>query len=612
MTNLGTSAPRTPLVIFSPLPPQRNGIADYSAGLLPGLQAAHDCTVVVEDGGWAIAPAGICLIQASEYTRSLNRFSNVLHLYHLGNSQDHVYMLEPIARTPGLIVLHDAGLHHLLDSATLEREDRAGYAAALAAEYGWAGSVLASQLHRWGLRGHRMHADLPMIRGIAGAARGIVVHSETAADRVRLYAPEADVSVINHYAVTPASGAKSAGEAIRRRLGVAAGKLLIVSLGFITRAKQIDLVLRALADMAPALPPFLYLIAGEARPGELDVARLANELGLAGKVVLTGYLAPEDIDAVLSAADLLVNLRYPTLGETSGTLMRALAHGVCTIVTDVGAFRDVPEDVVVRLAWDGFIRTRLGEALRRLVLDGAARRRVGEAATRWADKECSLGNAVQGYLAAIAAAAARKPMRWTAAPSAWKTRPRSGPRLIKDAMPLWLTAGLGTVPVGPCRVLAVLAGEAEGALLEQWLGSPLDCDLRQPPRPDRWAALAAEIERRTIDLALVSVTANLLPADPLPLLRGLNAVMGFGGVLLLDIDGGTGTRDESGSLIREESGRTAIELAGFQVEMSAVAPPPLLAPTETEPRASYRRCWRAVKVSEFTTAAPRIETGTTP
>jgi hypothetical protein len=56
------------LVVFTPMPPRPNGIADYSYELLAGLAREFDCTVVVEDGtGNSLAPPGVTVISETEY-----------------------------------------------------------------------------------------------------------------------------------------------------------------------------------------------------------------------------------------------------------------------------------------------------------------------------------------------------------------------------------------------------------------------------------------------------------------------------------------------------------------------------------------------------------------
>ena len=106
------------LALFSPVPPERSGIADYSALLLPALQQRAD--VVVPARGQTKPPRG-----------------TELSVYHVGNNPDvHGWIVDALRRTPGIVVLHDFVLHHLVAGLTLARKDVAGYLNAMERDAG--------------------------------------------------------------------------------------------------------------------------------------------------------------------------------------------------------------------------------------------------------------------------------------------------------------------------------------------------------------------------------------------------------------------------------------------------------------------------------------------
>ena len=51
----------------------------------------------------------------------------------------------------------------------------------------------------------------------------------------------------------------------------------------------------------------------------------------------------------MAATDLAVNLRYPSAGETSGTLIRAFESGKPVAVSDYAQFAEFPDDCVVKI-----------------------------------------------------------------------------------------------------------------------------------------------------------------------------------------------------------------------------------------------------------------------
>jgi hypothetical protein len=108
---------------YSPLPPSRSGIADYSALLLPALRRHLD--VVVAEPGKRAPDADVAL-------------------YHVGNDPDaHGWIVDALRRRPGVVVLHEFVLHHLISGITLGRGDPRGYFDAMERDLGVAGRLLA-------------------------------------------------------------------------------------------------------------------------------------------------------------------------------------------------------------------------------------------------------------------------------------------------------------------------------------------------------------------------------------------------------------------------------------------------------------------------------------
>src|SRR5262245_57232110 len=97
---------------YSPLPPERSGIADYSALLLPALRRRFEVEVV-------------------RRRRPSLRKTDVA-LYHVGNNpQAHGWIVDALRRRPGVVALHDLVLHHLVAGLTLARGNANAYIAAM-------------------------------------------------------------------------------------------------------------------------------------------------------------------------------------------------------------------------------------------------------------------------------------------------------------------------------------------------------------------------------------------------------------------------------------------------------------------------------------------------
>jgi glycosyltransferase involved in cell wall biosynthesis len=59
----------------------------------------------------------------------------------------------------------------------------------------------------------------------------------------------------------------------------------------------------------------------------------------------TGYLSKEEYEAGFMLSDIVVNLRYPSNGESSGTLCEAMKYRKPVIVSDVNQYTEFPDEV---------------------------------------------------------------------------------------------------------------------------------------------------------------------------------------------------------------------------------------------------------------------------
>ncbi|MBC4014934.1 glycosyltransferase family 4 protein [Siccirubricoccus deserti] len=393
-----TGPPLPDLIVFTPLPPTRSGIAAYAAELLPLLAGTLRIAAVVASARDVVPLPGVAVMAEAEYRRH-EALHALPHLHQLGNSLDHAHVYRAALRTPGVLVLHDPVLHHLVEALTLARGDWAAYEAALAGEYGAAGRRLA-RLRRAGLFDPAQRWLLPLNGAVLDRAKGVLVHSRFAAGRIdRIGGPE--VRVVPHHLspLVPAADGLSR-EAARVRLGLPQEVPVLLSLGHATPAKRIDLVLAAVARLKAAGSPLLHVIAGASDPG-FDLAGLVGSLGLGDRVRITGWLTEADFLAHARAADLLVNLRAPLAGESSGALVRALGMGLPALVDDAGPAAEWPDAVVAKLPVGPEPLPRLGAAIGALLADPAGLAARGSAAAVHVRAACAPAVSAAAYLAAL-------------------------------------------------------------------------------------------------------------------------------------------------------------------------------------------------------------------
>ncbi|MDX2149717.1 MAG: hypothetical protein SFV54_03210 [Bryobacteraceae bacterium] len=297
---------------FSPLPPQRTGVAAYSAALLAALRRHAD--VRTNDPRAEIA------------------------LYHLGNNRLHADIYRRALAQPGVVVLHDAVLHHLLLGLLTEAE----YIEEFAYNYGDWMRDLARELWRDRARsaGDSRYFQYPLLRRLAERSRAIIVHNRGAVALVRRHRPDANVVEIPHLYAPPQLPDAAAVEETRAALGVHRTRFLAGVFGHLRESKRLPSVFAALRGLNAAL-----LVAGDFVSPELEDAcrpELASAIRLP-------YVDEETFWRLASAVDACVNLRYPGAGETSGIATRLMGLGKPVILTASLETEGYPETACVRI-----------------------------------------------------------------------------------------------------------------------------------------------------------------------------------------------------------------------------------------------------------------------
>ena len=409
------------LAFLSPLPPAATGIADYSAELLALLAPLHHLDVyhAQPEVERTRLPAACGVWPAAELlTRHAERAYDLV-IYQLGNGPDHAFQYPLMTRLPGLLVLHDLVLHHARALVHLDSDAARAYAhdpssqalrqAALGGLQAYtdelrqayprqAERLAAVQL---GSVGRLLPYAYPLFRQPVAAARLTAVHNGCMARAIEDEVPAARVARVSMPIRTQALPA-GAVAALRARLLLGPDDFVVGSFGLLTREKQIATVARAVARAVPHLPRLRLLLVG-AVPDRARLDRLLADSGIAERSVITGRVAFTELAAHIEAVDVAVHLRYPTARETSAALLRLLAQGRPTVMSDLENFAEIPEDAV----WRADPTDEEGEvtrALLRLAASPGTRDRLGRAAAAHVAQAHSDERCLESYQAAIAAA----------------------------------------------------------------------------------------------------------------------------------------------------------------------------------------------------------------
>jgi glycosyltransferase involved in cell wall biosynthesis len=330
------------LAVFTPLPPTRSGIADYAVELLGRLGSRHEIQVYVasreEVSAWNRRDAPFTVHNAHDFVWATHRGSYDLVIFQIGNAWCHDYMWPYVFRYPGLVVLHDAHLHHARAWSLLRRNRVADYRTELVFNH----PDLPPEAAEPAINGFSgpLYYKWPMLRALIGAARGVAVHNARLAADLRETYSDTPIDAIRMGVDEPTvSPGQIAG--IRARHGIPPDAIVVAAFGGVSDEKRIGPLLRAVSVARAYQPQMRVLLVGQVVP-HFDQRSLARQLRLDDIVTSTGYVPEDEVGSYLGAADIVSCLRWPSARETSASWLRAIAAGRATIVTDLAHQADVP------------------------------------------------------------------------------------------------------------------------------------------------------------------------------------------------------------------------------------------------------------------------------
>lgn len=356
----------------------------YARDILPSLQRRHEMHVWCPRSAGSTIPFSPVIpfetIEALGDSR-LNDYD--LIVYQLGNDARNFDRILPLAlKVPGVHILHDYVMHNLIAQITLEKaKDPFRYIWLMQNAYGEAGRKLAEDAVTGRNHGVWQTSDVeryPLFEPVLANSLGVVVHSNFFLRAVRrsFHGPSTKIDL----AVAPIPAFR---KATREELGVEAGKVLLVSTGYINRPKLLDHVIEALHRNPELAAKALFVIAGADCPVESPRLRaMVEAYGLRQSVRLTGFLPEETMHSWIANADVCINLRRPNTEGASYSVIEQMRHGKTVAVIRTGFYAELPEGTVVEIEPEGLLD--LDQTLLRLVSDREFRDRTGAAACDWA------------------------------------------------------------------------------------------------------------------------------------------------------------------------------------------------------------------------------------
>jgi len=393
---------RPRLAYVSPMPPARTGIADYSAELLSELTRHYRVDVIAKNSAvsevdFPLAPQTIPVIGASQFEENWRQYDRIL--YHFGNSHQHDYMFPLLEQTSGVVVLHDFYLSGVVSYREAHHQPAHGWSDELYRSHGY--PALISR--RDSAHAHDTAWKYPCSRSVLDEASLVVVHSNNTVDLARRWYGTAIAAKLR--VVPPLRAPCSAGgdkAAIRKKLGFGADDLLVCAFGLVGPTKlNHELVKAWLASKLAKNPKCKLAFVGQNEPGGygIELSRLIASAN-SSRISITGWTDAELFEQYLAIADIGVQLRTLSRGETSRTVLDCMKHGVPLIVNDHGDMANLAGDAAIVLT-DDFDLADLTRALETLADAPARRSKLGANGVRKILTEHSPAACAQAYQAVL-------------------------------------------------------------------------------------------------------------------------------------------------------------------------------------------------------------------
>ncbi len=303
------------LAIVSPLRPVKSGVSDVVAELIAVLRHQYQIDLFTDE----LLPDDTSLL-AGHRVHPLRDFPQAAAIYHydatffhIGNNPHHAAIAQMAASYPGIVELH---------------------------EYDCRGAGQAQSSRR-------------QLQGILQRAKAVVVHNEHSRTVLQEEFPQLPIYVVP-LTLPAASSLDRTREQARASLGILPTAFVIVSLGLVQNHKRNHVTLEAFARFAQSHPTAQLILAGEAVVADYGRSLMmrAKELSVADRVQITGWVEDDAFFDYLGAADVTVNLRYPSRGEESASLVRILGSGRPACVSDYAQYADLPGSLVTHIGFE--------------------------------------------------------------------------------------------------------------------------------------------------------------------------------------------------------------------------------------------------------------------
>ena len=367
------------LLYVSPFPPEKSGISDYSEILVYQLRDKYEITLLIDN--YKLTNKKMYDdFEVVIYWKDRIEFEKFDYiLYNIGNNPFyHSYIYELCLKHPGMVILHDCVLYYLV-AGYYEKKELAF--SKIYEQYGLEGLLKAKFSMNDGrdslLECDELAAEFPLNIELAESGNKIMVHSEFAKKKIKVFTDH--VRKINMIPQISTEYVQIDKKKLFSRYNIPEDAFVIASFGVIAPTKLNHVICQTVYKLSKQLEQKIcYVMVGE---GDYVDQYIDNEI-----IYKTGFVDMDAFDSFIAYSDLVMNLRYPSMGETSAALIKILQMGKTCLINDDGWFAEVPEECAVKIPVEN-MEERLFEKVNDLIACPEKSKKIGNCAKEYIEKE---------------------------------------------------------------------------------------------------------------------------------------------------------------------------------------------------------------------------------
>lgn len=336
------------IALVTPWPNQRSGIANYVFSLLPYLSKYYSIDIFAD-----FSSEKGCVLLDNNYgevfeVKELDERHGIYReiIYHIGNNSIyHTRIYEYMLKYPGIAEVHDYVLQPFFYYSYMAKGEKEKFLQALESGYGLAGREYFEKVSK---REIRTDDDMdierfPMSHTVWANAKATIYHNHWSRDKMRT---TERVYVIPHASFdkkgVPEDKKYLVREEFKQKYGIK-DEIIVGCFGFVNENKRPDKILYAVSALINEGYKIKLIYFGKNNMNLLtDIVAQQN---MGQNVIITGYLNSEQYEVGLEMTDIVINLRYPSMGEASGTLCEAFQYGKPVLVSHVNQYTEYPDEV---------------------------------------------------------------------------------------------------------------------------------------------------------------------------------------------------------------------------------------------------------------------------